>query len=91
VVCVTRRDRGEERRRLLRAVRTDAESEPAGESADAGDRPEPAPDGGTVTIDAPSVRCESCDRTYRTAPGRCQDCGSAAFVAREPFASDDVE
>lgn len=88
---MTGRDRGEERRRLLRAVRTDAESDAAAEPADAGERREPAPDGGTVSIDEPSVHCVTCDRTYPTAPGRCHDCGSAGFVASETFASEDVE
>lgn len=91
VVPVTARDRGEERRRLLRAVRTDAEADAAAERADAGEHREPAPDGGTVTFDEQSVRCVNCDRTYPTAPGRCHDCGSSGFVASETFASEDVD
>jgi len=78
-------DRGTERRRLLEAVRSDDEAEHSidEDAADRpGDRPEPAPDGGTVTIDGPLYHCTSCGRTYLEQPTDCAGCSGSSFDRR---------
>lgn len=77
-------DRGAERRRLLDAVRSE---EPESSADREGDdpsevRPEPAPDGGAVTLDAPLYHCVSCGRTYLEEPLDCAGCGGSAFERR---------
>lgn len=83
---MTRTDRGEERRRVLEAVRSGAESESVGDDGDStesvGEPPEPAPDGGTVTLAAPLFHCTACDRTYLEEPGSCDGCGGSSFERR---------
>jgi hypothetical protein len=91
VVDVTGTDRGKERRRYLDAVRAGDEAESNPEAVDAEDRPEPATDGGMVAVDAPRLRCSSCDRTDSTVPERCDRCGAETFVEPSRFASPDAE
>jgi len=84
---MTQTDRGEERRRLLEAVRSGSEAgDPSDEEAEAGgsagERPEPAPDGGTVTLAAPLFHCDACDRTYLEPPVTCDGCGGSSFERR---------
>lgn len=92
MVAVSGIDRGEERRRLLDAVRTEAETTSTAEATsaaetgsmsertDAENRPEPAPDGGIVALEAPLFHCAACDRTYLEAPTSCDGCGGEEFV-----------
>ncbi|WP_460918684.1 hypothetical protein [Salinarchaeum chitinilyticum] len=82
---MTATDRGTERRRLLAAVRSDGE-EAATEDGDSntprGDHPEPAPDGGAITLDGPLFHCSRCDRAYLEEPASCDSCGEPTFDRR---------
>lgn len=83
---MTGTDRGTERRRILAAVRTEDESDASSDDADPetsrSGRREPAPDGGTLTIDGPLFHCTNCDRTYLEEPVSCDSCGKATFDRR---------
>lgn len=72
---MSRTGRGDERRRLLRAVR-DGEVVLGGESD-----PEPSTghDAGGLAMAPPRIQCEDCGRAYREAPVTCDGCGSTVF------------
>ncbi|AGN02797.1 hypothetical protein L593_14290 [Salinarchaeum sp. Harcht-Bsk1] len=82
-IDVSGTDRGAERRRLLAAVRDDAESDAeSDERSSAQTGPSPTTDGGVVTLSAPLYHCTACDRTYLEEPITCLGCGERSFERR---------